>query len=219
MESPIRLAGPNDAVELFGIKLLGINAESGRKLILSLVFIALVVALRTGLRFALGMFPAKKFDRMRFWAIQGISLLSAAFLILGLVSIWFDDPTRLATAFGLVTAGLAFALQQVVTAVAGYFVILRGKTFNVGDRIRMGGVRGDVLALGFMQTTIMEMGKPPAEEDGNNATWVESRQYTGRIVTGSNAEYLPSPSTTTRKIFPSSGMRFMYTFHFRPMTP
>ena len=45
---------------------------------------------------------------------------------------------------GLVTAGLAFALQRVITALAGYFVILRGNTFNVGDRITMGGVRGDV---------------------------------------------------------------------------
>jgi small-conductance mechanosensitive channel len=61
---------------------------------------------------------------------------------MGLVSIWFDDPTRLTTALGLVTAGLAFALQRVVTAVAGYLIILRGKTFNIGDRISMGGVRG-----------------------------------------------------------------------------
>jgi len=61
-------------------------------------------------------------------------------------------------------AGLAFALQKVITAVAGYFVILRGKTFNVGDRIVMGGVRGDVIALGFMQTTIMEMGQDALRE-------------------------------------------------------
>lgn len=39
-------------------------------------------------------------------------------------SIWFSDPARLATAFGLVTAGLAFALQRVITAFAAYIVIL-----------------------------------------------------------------------------------------------
>lgn len=54
--------------------------------------------------------------------------------LLGLLSIWFDDPARLATGIGLVTAGLAFALQRVITAAAGYFVILRGDTFNIGDR-------------------------------------------------------------------------------------
>lgn len=60
--------------------------------------------------------------------------------IFGLLSIWFNDPTRLATTFGLMSAGLAFALQQVVTALAGYLVILRGSTFTVGDRISMGDV-------------------------------------------------------------------------------
>ncbi len=81
--------------------------------------------------------------------------------MLGLLSIWFNDPTRLATAFGLVSAGVAFALQKVITSLAGYLVILRGNTFTVGDRISMGGVRGDVMRLGFVQTTIMEMGQPP----------------------------------------------------------
>src|SRR5690606_16584730 len=96
-------------------------------------------------------------ERLTFWVRQGIALGTGLLLILGLVSIWFVDPTRLATGIGLVT-GLAFALQKTVTAVASYFIILRGQTFNVGDRITMGGVHGDVIALGFMQTTIMEMG-------------------------------------------------------------
>ena len=65
---------------------------------------------------------------MAFWSRQAIHLATGVLLLLGLVSIWFDDPTRLTTALGLITAGLAFALQKVVTAVAGYFVILRGKT-------------------------------------------------------------------------------------------
>ena len=121
---------------------------------------------------------------------------------MGLVSAWFDDPTRLTTALGLVTAGLAFALQKVVTAVAGYFVILQGRTFNVGDRITMGGVRGDVIALGFIQTTIMEMGQPPAVQNADPAMWVRSRQYTGRIVTVSNAEIFDEPVYNYTRDFP-----------------
>jgi small-conductance mechanosensitive channel len=122
--------------------------------------------------------------------------------MLGVVSIWFDDPVRLATALGLVTAGLAFALQRVVTAVAGYVVILRGKTFNVGDRISMGGVRGDVIALGFIQTTIMEMGQPPAVQSADPAMWVHSRQYTGRVVTVSNATIFTEPVYNYTREFP-----------------
>ncbi len=112
---------------------------------------------------------------------------------MGLISIWFDDPKRLATALGLVSAGIAFALQKVITALAGYFVILRGNTFTVGDRIMMGGVRGDVIALGFIQTTIMEMGQPPPVQTDEPAMWVQSRQFTGRIVTVSNSQIFDEP--------------------------
>lgn len=122
-------------------------------------------------------------------------------LVVGIVSIWFDDPTRLTTALGLVTAGLAFALQRVITATAGYVVILRGKTFNIGDRIVMGGVRGDVIALSFMQTKIMEMGNPPPSDPSQPGSWVHSRQFTGRIVTVSNDKIFDEPV-------------YNYTYHF-----
>lgn len=120
---------------------------------------------------------------MQFWTRQAIHFTTAVVIVVGVASIWFDDPARLATALGLMGAGLAFALKRVVTSVAAYFVILRGKTFNVGDRIVMGGVRGDVIALGFIQTTIMEMGQPPPVQNADPAMWVRARQYTGRLVT------------------------------------
>ena len=99
-------------------------------------------------------------------------------------------------------AGLAFALQKVVTSLAGYFVILRGKTFNVGDRISMGAVRGDVIALNFIQTVIMEMGEPPAVQQQDPGQWVQSRQYSGRVVTISNAQIFEEPVYNYTKDFP-----------------
>ena len=62
--------------------------------------------------------------------------------------------------------------RKVITAFAGYLVILRGKTFTVGDRITMGGVRGDVISLGFLQTRIMEMGERPAIQTSDSPSWV-----------------------------------------------
>jgi len=182
-------------VEVLGVKFVGVNAENGQKLLLTLAYIAVVLLLGRGARAIVRrLMHDRRDERVAFLARQGIRLGTAVLLILGLVSIWFDDPTRLATALGLVTAGLAFALQKVVTAVAGYFVILRGKTFNVGDRITMGGVRGDVIALGFIQTTIMEMGQPPSiESNAEPAMWVRSRQYTGRVVTVTNDKIFDEP--------------------------
>ena len=192
-------------MEFLGIKWVGINPENGQKLFLSIVFIAVVLLLgklaRWVSRRIIDRSDAAAVQRA-FWTRQAINLLVAVVMILGLLSIWFNDPTRLSTAFGLVTAGLAFALQQVVTSLAGYFVILRGATFTIGDRISMGGVRGDVLQLGFIQTTIMEMGQPPPVQGADPAMWVKSRQFTGRIVTVSNSKIFSEPVFNYTRDFP-----------------
>ena len=192
-------------MDFLGINWVGVNAENGRKLLLSLAFIAIVVITSRLLR-GLVSLVLRRVDhatvQTRFWTRQAISLVSAIVLILGLLSIWFSDPTRLATALGLMSAGLAFALQQPVTSIASYFVILRGNTFTVGDRISMGGVRGDVMRLGFIQTTIMEMGEPPSVQGADPAMWVKSRQFTGRIVTVSNAKIFAEPVFNYTRDFP-----------------
>jgi small-conductance mechanosensitive channel len=189
-------------VQLFGVKLVGLNAENGGKLLFSLAFIVLLLLLTAGLKRLVRAVFRHRNERYRFWARQGVQVFSALTLVVGLASIWFDDPSRLATALGLVTAGLAFALQRVVTAIAGYIVILRGETFSVGDRIVMGGVRGDVIALTFTQTTIMEMGQPPPVQNADPAMWVRSRQYTGRVVTVSNAKIFDEPVFNYSRDFP-----------------
>lgn len=203
MDGFIELVGPNHAVQIFGVKLVGFTAENGHKLLFSILFICVILLMNwLARRASRAIFSRWQAARVRFWVRQGLNVGTAALLIVGLLSIWFDDPTRLASAVGLVTAGLAFALQKVVTAIAGYIVILRGKTFNVGDRIRMGGVRGDVLDLGFIQTTIMEMGQPPSVQSDEPAMWVQSRQYTGRIVTVSNAKIFDEPVYNYTRDFP-----------------
>lgn len=201
MSDLIRFVGPNHALEIFGVKLVGFNAENGTKLLFTLALIAVLMLVSKILRM-LARGITRQGRRTAFWSRQAIHVFTALVLIIGVASIWFDDPTRLTTAMGLISAGLAFALQRVVTALAGYALILRGGTFNVGDRIVMGGVRGDVVALGFMQTTIMEMGQPPPVQNADPAMWVRARQYTGRIVTVSNAKVFDEPVFNYTREFP-----------------
>jgi small-conductance mechanosensitive channel len=184
----------NQPLELFGTKLIGFTPENARKLLITLVFIICVLVLHWALRAIAKLFlRGHRNEKVAFWVRQGISVLLAILTLICVLSVWFDNPTRLATFMGLVTAGIAFALQKPISAIAGYLVILRGKTFSVGDRITMGGVRGDVVALRFTQTTIMEMGQPPDVQDADPAMWVHARQYTGRIVTVSNSQVFEEP--------------------------
>ena len=186
-------AGHVEGARFFGVTLIGATQHNLHKLILTVAFIVIAWAIAWALRHILALFVGSRSGtRFQFWAKQGVSLVIAAILILGVMSIWFDSPARLASVIGLIGAGIAFALQRVITAVAGYFVILRGKTFNVGDRILMGGVRGDVIGLTFMQTRIMEMGESPRQED-DDKSWVRSRQFTGRIVTVTNDKVFDCP--------------------------
>lgn len=193
----------NQGVRLFGVRLVGVSPENGVKLLMTLAFVAAVLVLARVLHATARLLLAGyRGGRALFWVTQIINVVFGLVLVLGVASIWFENPTQLATALGLFSAGLAFALQKVVTSFAGYFVILRGRTFNVGDRIVMGGVRGDVIALGFMQTTIMEMGQPPPVQTDEPAMWVKSRQYTGRIVTVPNSTVFNEPVYNYSRDFP-----------------
>lgn len=188
----IKVAGPEHGLQIGGVKLLGFNATNAHKLLFTVILLASLYLLSKILRGVATAFGGDR-ERAAFWTRQGVSLTTFILGVAGFVSIWFDNPARLATGVGLVGAGLAFALQKVVTSFAGYFVILRGKTFSVGDRIKMGSVRGDVISLNFIQTVIMEMGEPPSMQEEDPGMWVRSRQYSGRIVTISNAQIFEEP--------------------------
>jgi small-conductance mechanosensitive channel len=191
-------------MHVLGITWVGVTEQNGRKLLLSVGFLAVVFLVRAIVRLvARTALRGESGERLhaRFWTHQAINAVTALLIFLGLISIWFEDPARMATAFGLVSAGLAFALQRVVTALAGYIVILRGNTFTIGDRINMGGVRGDVVALGFIQTTLLEMGSSLGGDAGP-MVWVKSRQFTGRIVTVSNAKVFEDPIYNYTRDFP-----------------
>jgi small-conductance mechanosensitive channel len=203
MQSIVQLVGPQRTVELFGVRLIGMNAATGRKLLMSVAVLVLVWAVGRGLKALIRASQRRHHDvRARFWSDHAVSIGTTIVVILVLVSIWFDDPKGLAMPAGLLTAGLAVALQRVITAVAGYFVILSGRIFNVGDRIVMGGVRGDVIALGFTRTKIIEMGQPPPVQEAEPAVWVGARQYTGRIVTVTNDKIFDEPVYNYTREFP-----------------
>src|SRR5436309_293365 len=88
----IRFVGPNGALELFGVKLVGINAENGKKLLFTLVLIVVMSVASKVLR-TISRGVTRRGERIAFWMRQGIHVFTAVVLIVGIASIWFDDPT------------------------------------------------------------------------------------------------------------------------------
>lgn len=91
------------------------------------------------------------------------------FLVVG--RIWFEGLQSLATFLGLLSAGLAIALKDPISDLAGWLFVLWRKPFDVGDRIELGGVKGDVIDLRLFKFTVLEIGN-----------WVHADQSTGRVV-------------------------------------
>ena len=191
-------------MHLYHVTLVGVNQTNAEKVLLTLALIAFIVIARYALHYLLRVVRAFSWaERFRFWGHQAINLLTAAFCLVALISIWVGPNAHLATVGGLIGAGVAFALQKFVIAIAGYVVILRGKTFSIGDRIIIGGVRGEVIALDFFQTTVLEMGQPPSvESEADPAMWVMARQYTGRIVIVTNGVIFDQPVFNYSRDFP-----------------
>lgn len=132
----------------------------------------------------------------RYYARKLIRFGIGVVVLVVLAVIWRAFAGRIGVVLGLGAAGLAFAMQEVVGAIAGWFNILSGSIFRVGDRIQMGGVRGDVIDITPLRTKIMEMGT--ANEDGS---WVAGRQYTGRIVAVSNKMTFTEPVFNYSTVF------------------
>jgi len=105
--------------------------------------------------------------------------------------IWLGVGSNFTVAMGILGAGIAFASQEVIGSFAGYLNIVTGSMFRIGDRVRIGDVVGDVLDIGMLRTTVMEIGE-----------WVKADQYTGRIVTVANRMVFAAPV-------------FNYTQHWR----
>lgn len=92
---------------------------------------------------------------------------------------------------GLITAGLAFALQEVILAVFGWIIIFTTNSYNPGDRIEINGIKGDVIDIGVTKTTLMEIGE-----------WIKSDNYNGRIVQISNSFIFKGPVRNYSTDFP-----------------
>lgn len=95
-------------------------------------------------------------------------------IILGVFLIgrlWFKGFQSIATYLGLLSAGLAIALKDLVSNFAGWLFIISRRPFSVGDRIQIGNYAGDVIDTRVFQFTLLEIGN-----------WVNADQSTGRII-------------------------------------
>jgi len=128
------------------------------------------------------LFSRIKDNENRYKAKKISTFIGYAATVIFLTVVFSEKLGGLTVALGVAGAGIAFALQEVIASFAGWLAIMFGGFYNTGDRVQLGGIRGDVMDIGVLRTTIMETGQ-----------WVDGDLYNGRIVLIANSYVFKEP--------------------------
>ena len=128
---------------------------------------------------------------IRYSARKFIALFGYLLSILVVAIVFSDRLSGLTVALGVAGAGVAFALQEVIVSAAGWVAVSFGRYYSPGDRVQLGGIKGDVIDIGILRTTLMEVGQ-----------WVNADLYNGRIVRVANSFIFKEPVFNYSADFP-----------------
>jgi small-conductance mechanosensitive channel len=130
-------------------------------------------------------------NSLRYKSQKGIEILGFILLLLISISYFTGNIKDFGLAIGLLSAGITITLQELILSIAGSFYIFFVKVYKPGDRIEINGIKGDVIDVDSIYTTMMEIGE-----------WVSSDNYSGRIVKLSNAFVFRGPVYNYSQDFP-----------------
>ena len=158
-----------ETVETFIRNLLHLGSEQQAQIVETAV---LVIALYLISHFVVWLINRRTNEHNVFhgWR-RTIRYLTIIIATLAIARIWVQEFASFATYFGLLSAGLAFALSDTLSNIVGWFFIIGRRPYTIGDRIEMDGDTGDVVDIRIFQTTIAEI-----------RNWVEADQSTGRLL-------------------------------------
>jgi small-conductance mechanosensitive channel len=147
----------------------GLSHESQGKIVISFMAVLLVYLAR---RVVMRIVDQRVEDtRLEYQWSKTTSQVAFVLSFLLVAMIWLEAIQSLGTFLGLLTAGIAIALKDLVASMAGWVFILWRRPFQLGDRIQIGDQAGDVVDIRIFQFTILEVGN-----------WVDAEQSTGRII-------------------------------------
>jgi small-conductance mechanosensitive channel len=120
-------------------------------------------------------------NRRRFISMSHQFLTLFAITVV-VVFVLASDLKSVATYFGLLSAGLLLALENVILATLGSLLLVGKRGIRIGDRVQVSAVIGDVIDMGLLQFQLREFD-------------VENQRYTGHVATFSNSLVFVSPAT------------------------
>ena len=172
------LAGWNEVVDRQSWQ-----ALQGLALDLLGVLVALAVIFIGGVlwRVAVARYVTDAARRRLFLTARSIVLTVAVALVF--IFHFTSEMAALVTALGFAAAGIAFALQNVILAVAGYFTMVAPNGIRIGDRVSLQGpfgyVHGEVAEIGLVRVKLHELAGEPLKPTGRVVVFPNSVVFTG----------------------------------------
>lgn len=103
-------------------------------------------------------------------------------LAVATATVWFDELRTFAVSLVAVAAAIVIATKELIMGAGGTFLRTSARIFDIGDRIEVNGLRGDVIDTALFTTTILEIGPGRI-----------GHAQTGRSITFPNAMLLTTP--------------------------
>jgi len=170
----------------------GLSVQTQSEILISVIIIVVLYILR----FAILRIVWRQTEnvKMRYQWKRTLSFIVPFITIILVGAVWIPAFEQFGAFLGLFTAGLAIALKDPLTNLAGWFFIIIRKPFIVGDRIQVGENTGDIIDIRLFQFTMLEIGN-----------WVEADQSTGRIIHLPNGKVFIKPQANF-----SSGFEYIW---------
>ncbi|MBP6819959.1 MAG: mechanosensitive ion channel family protein [Acidobacteria bacterium] len=150
------------------------------KFVAAVIGVLIVIAISRFVKHSLSRFV--KDTEVRYRTRKFVTFLSYVLAAFVVANVYSTRLGGLTVAFGVAGAGIAFALQEVIASIAGWFAVSFAGFYTVGDRVQLGGIKGDVIDISILRTTLMEVGE-----------WVKGDLYSGRIVRIANSFVFKEP--------------------------
>lgn len=168
--------------------------QAWKKLVIRLLVVALIIGSLFGIghlsrRLALRRVQDPNRQRLIGMIQQFLTLFAIAVVILFVLA---SDLKSVATYFGLLSAGILLALQNVIPASLGSLLLVGKRGIKIGDRVQVSGITGDVINMGLLQFQLREFD-------------VQKQCFTGHTVTFSNSLVFVSPATGLVKLSSAHG--------------
>jgi len=171
---------------------IGISPENQNKILYSVLILVILSLIRFAILKIVWRFTED--PKSRYSWKRSVSFTVGLLTVILIGSVWIRAIGQFGAFLGLFTAGLAIALKDPLTNIAGWIFILTRKPFALGDRIEIGDHAGDVIDLRLFQFTLLEIGN-----------WVDADQSTGRII------HIPNGIVFTRtQANYSAGFKFIW---------